>query len=153
MISALIVNFTTSCKKRQLNTKLVLAKTDINLFQRHIESQFDLSSSFNTEAVIDYAVERFSKVITSFKATPQNLNYSSNFRLSVEKRSLITAKRRLRNIWKSLWMPVDKTNFNRAASHLNKILRTLKNYAINSCLYKLSPANKTITISGKQLNI
>ena len=61
--SPIIASFTTACKKRQLNTNLFLAKTKINLFQRHIESQLDLPSSFNTEGEIDYAVEMFPKVI------------------------------------------------------------------------------------------
>lgn len=140
----IILNFRTTHIKKQLNAKLFNHKTNHSLFQSHIQSNLDLNIKIKDSYDLDCAVENFTKLIhdAALRATPQEgfQNFSS-FRTSVEIKQLIRSKRRLRKIYQRTRRPLDKTNFNRAANHLKKIMKEYKNACTGNFLINLSPAH------------
>lgn len=142
--SPIIINFGTLLSKRKSNTKLLSAKTGIQMFQYLIEKNINLNLSIKNAAELDDATVYFTNLIheSAKLSSPQEVeNNISRFRISFEIRQLIRRKRRLRKIWQRTRLPMDKTNFNRAAHLLKSRLKEYKNNSLCSYLRNLSPSN------------
>lgn len=114
------------------------------MFQYLIEKNINLNLSIKNAAELDDATVYFTNLIheSAKLSSPQEVeNNISRFRISFEIRQLIRRKRRLRKIWQRTRLPMDKTNFNRAAHLLKSRLKEYKNNSLCSYLRNLSPSN------------
>lgn len=69
---------------------------------------------------------------------PRSNYYESQVVLPAETRQMILNKRRLRRIWQTTRIPLDKANFNRASNLLKRRLFELKNYETATFLQRIN---------------
>lgn len=140
----IILNYNTDIQTVSRVCKIITPKTNITSFQHWMDTNLQLNISLKTGDELDMAVEQFTSIIqeaaliSTPQTTPQNGN---NVIISAEIRDLIRHKRRLRRIWQLSRNPRDKTNFNKATSHLKKRIAETKNANLANFLRNLSATN------------
>lgn len=140
----ILLNYKTVPCKDSTNNPLFTHKTDVRSFQDCINQDINLNISLKNGNELDDAVEAFVQLIheAAYRSTPHKDEHrKTNIRVSLEIRNLIKIKRRLRKIWQRTRLPTDKTEFNRAARHLKKRLKQIKNDSVGRYLSELSPLN------------
>lgn len=139
--SPVILTFSTTLQTIVKTVKLFTPKTNIQQFGMWVEENINLNIPIKDSFDLDDAVEKYTSLIheAAFIATPQQQRTNgNNVRVSAEIRALIENKRRLRKIYQNTRIPLDKTNFNRAARHLTKRLKNFENESIDNYLRNLN---------------
>lgn len=142
--SPVIVTVSSSVILKAVPPVLCTQRTNWPYFQEILNQKINLKISLKTSDELEHAVEVFNSLVqdAAWKSTPfqqrkppQEINYP----LSVKKK--IAEKRRLRRVWQNSRNQQDKTNFNRAAQQLKRLLQDMKNEWFKDFTSNLTPTN------------
>lgn len=156
--SPIILTISSSVIKKEPPFSLSNNNTDWNHFRKLINENLSLKMSLKTTEEIETAVENFNSALQecALQASPhQKIKAVCQMSYPLYIKKKIAEKRRLRRIWQNSRSPVDKTNFNRAAQELKRLLRNLKNEWFNDFASGLSPkedSNYSLWKITKRLN-
>lgn len=140
--SPIILTISSSVILKEGQPTLCNKNTDWNRFRGIFDNSTSLKIPLKSPDDIDEAVEQFNISIqnAAWKATiplpkkpPKEVNYP------IQVKQKIAEKRRLRRVWQNSRNQIDKTNLNRAAQQLKRLLCNLKNEWFEEFTASLSP--------------
>src|SRR5436190_1777997 len=140
--SPVILTVSSSVVTRESPPTLCNKYTDWVRFRDILNESLTLNIPLKTEEDINNAVEIFNSAIqtSAWRSTPSVTSKSvTHINYPVHIKQKIAEKRRFRRIWQNSRNLIDKTNLNRAAQQLKRMLRDVKNEWFQEFTSNLSP--------------
>lgn len=143
--SPVVITLNTQIVPKVYSAQLCNNRTDWDCFRDLLTERTNLNIPLKTEDDLNWAVEYTTRLIQNavWDSTPSNVHSNEVKQLPTEIKNLIATKRKLRRIWQTTRLPLDKTRLNRASTILKKKLKDLHNSAIQKYLEELSPMQDT----------